>query len=180
MNPSERDSHTVSPLAKRPVGHPTLYTPELAARLADHIAAGLTDEEAAALEGISADCLTNWRKSNREFYGTIKWAEAERLKGRLARIERGEPGLQGTAWFLERCYPKRFSKPELQLAQQINVGTNSPCEATLHYCLAFGVKSSGLGGPFTQLMSQAASTVMNSNAPSLGFVHPSCGILLGR
>jgi hypothetical protein len=52
----------------------------------------ITDEEAAALEGISADCLTNWRKSNPEFYGTIKWAEAERLKGRLARIERGEPG----------------------------------------------------------------------------------------
>jgi hypothetical protein len=43
----------------------------------------ITDEEAAALEGISADRLTNWRKSNPEFYGTIKWAEAERLKGRL-------------------------------------------------------------------------------------------------
>jgi hypothetical protein len=32
-------------------GRPTLYAPELAYRLADHIAAGLTDEEAAALEG---------------------------------------------------------------------------------------------------------------------------------
>jgi hypothetical protein len=42
----------------------------------------------------------------------------------VARIERGEPGWQGTAWFLERCYPKRFSKPELQLAQQINVGSD--------------------------------------------------------
>jgi hypothetical protein len=29
---------------------------------------------------------------------------------------------------LERCYLNRFSKPELQLAQQINVGTNSPYE----------------------------------------------------
>jgi hypothetical protein len=147
MNPSEMNSHTLSPVAKRPVGHPTLYTPELTARLADHIAAGLTDEEAAALEGISSDCLTNWRKSNREFYGAIKWAEAERLKGRLARIERGEPGWQGTAWFLERCYPKRFSKPELQLAQQINVGTNSPSEikvdAKLMDELRAGYKSGG-------------------------------------
>jgi hypothetical protein len=55
-------------------------------------------------------------------------AEAKRLKGRLARIERGEPGWQGTEWFLGRCYPRRFSRPELQLAQQINVSTNSPCE----------------------------------------------------
>ncbi len=131
MNLSETDSppHTQTS-SKRPFDHPTLYTPALAERLANHnIAAGLTDEEAAALESISADCLTNWRKSNPEFYGTIKSAEAERLKGRLARIERGELGWQGTAWFLERCYPKRFSKPELQLVQQINFGgITSPCE----------------------------------------------------
>jgi hypothetical protein len=86
--------------------------------LADHISAGLTDEEAAALEGISADCITRWRKANREFCGTIKRAEAQRLKARLARIERGEPGWQGTAWALERIYPKRFSRPDIQLAQQ--------------------------------------------------------------
>jgi hypothetical protein len=96
--------------------------------LADHISAGLTDEEAAALEGISADCITRWRKANREFCGTIKRAEAQRLKARLARIERGEPGWQGTAWALERIYPKRFSRPDIQLAQQINVGSNSPGE----------------------------------------------------
>jgi hypothetical protein len=110
---------------RRKSGRPTLYTHELAMRLADHISAGLTDEEAAALEGISPDCITRWRKSNPEFCGTIKKAEAERLKARLARIERGEPGWQGTAWALERIYPKRFSRPDIQLAQQINVGTSS-------------------------------------------------------
>ena len=36
-------------------GRPTPYTPELTNRLADHIAVGLTDEEAAALEDISPD-----------------------------------------------------------------------------------------------------------------------------
>ena len=34
--------------------------------------------------------------------------------------------LAGTAWALERIYPKRFSRPDVQLAQQINVGTGSP------------------------------------------------------
>ena len=85
--------------------------PELANRLADHIAEGLTDEEAAALEDISCDCIQRWRKGNPEFWVTIKRAEAERLKGRLARIERGEPGWQGTAWFLERRDPNVLRGP---------------------------------------------------------------------
>lgn len=108
-------------------GRPTLCTPELTERLAEHIAAGLNDEEAAALEGISGDCLTRWRKSNHDFCGAIKRAEAGRLKARLARIEAGEAGWQGTAWALERIYPQRFSRPEVLLAQQINVGeANDP------------------------------------------------------
>ena len=32
---------------------------------------------------------------------------------------------QVTAWALERIYPKRFSRPDVQFAQQINVGTDS-------------------------------------------------------
>jgi hypothetical protein len=90
----------------------------------EEMASVLSPPEAAALEGISADCITRWRKSNPEFCGTIKKAEAQRLKARLARIERGEPGWQGTAWALERIYPKRFSRPDVQLAHQINVGTS--------------------------------------------------------
>ena len=45
----------ISKRGRQNEGRPTLYTPELANRLADHIAAGLTDEEAAALENISCD-----------------------------------------------------------------------------------------------------------------------------
>ena len=94
-------------------GRPTLYTPELANRLADHIAVGLTDEESAALEGISPDCINRWRKGNPEFRETIKRAEARRLLLRLERIEAGEQGWQGTAWALERIYPARFARPEV-------------------------------------------------------------------
>jgi hypothetical protein len=50
-------AHSISKRGRVGEGRPTLYTPELANRLADHIAAGPTDEEAAALEDISCDCI---------------------------------------------------------------------------------------------------------------------------
>ena len=125
-------AHSISKRGRVGEGRPTLYTRELANRLADHIAAGLTDEEAAALEDISCDCIQRWRKGNPEFCVTIKRAEAERLKGRLARIERGEPGWQGTAWFLERRDPKRFARPEVmnQIAV-VNQAGKAPAERVI-------------------------------------------------
>src|SRR5215510_4008876 len=106
-------AHSISKRGRVGEGRPTLYTPELANRLADHIAAGLTDEEAAALEDISYDCINRWRKGNREFCEAVKKAEAQRLLLRLKRIEAGEQGWQGTAWALERLYPHRFARPEV-------------------------------------------------------------------
>jgi hypothetical protein len=38
---------------------------------------------------------------------------------RLKRIEKGEPGWQGTAWAMERLYPKEFSRPEVQLQYKL-------------------------------------------------------------
>ena len=119
-------AHSISKRGRVGEGRPTLYARELANRLADHIAAGLTDEEAAALEDISCDCIQRWRKGNPEFCVTIKRAEARRLLLRLERIEAGEQGWQGTAWALERLYPSRFARPEAQFAQQINVNTGRP------------------------------------------------------
>ena len=106
-------AHSISKRGRVGEGRPTLYTRELANRLADHIAAGLTDEEAAALEDISCDCIQRWRKGNPEFCVTIKRAEARRLLMRLERIEAGEQGWQGTAWALERLHPSRFARPEV-------------------------------------------------------------------
>ena len=60
-------AHSISKRGRVGEGCPTLYTRELANRLADHIAAGLTDEEAAALEDSSCDCIQPWRKGNPEF-----------------------------------------------------------------------------------------------------------------
>jgi hypothetical protein len=106
---------------KHPGGRPTKRTPVLVARIADAIASGLPDEYVAALVGIDRPTLSEWRH-DKEFSDAIKAAEASRLQKRLARIEAGEAGWQGTAWFLERRYPREFSRPELQFNQLINLG----------------------------------------------------------
>jgi hypothetical protein len=94
-------------------GRPAKRTPELVAKIAEAIASGLTDREAGLLAGIRHDTMTEWRKDP-EFSEAIKKAEAQRLKWRLARIESGVLGWQGTAWALERLYPARFARPEIQ------------------------------------------------------------------
>ena len=43
-------------------GRPTKRTPEVVARIAEAVAIGLTDEEAALLAGIDPDTMTEWRK----------------------------------------------------------------------------------------------------------------------
>jgi hypothetical protein len=77
----------------------------------------LADDEAASLAGISDVTLTTWRK-NPEFLRKIKNAVSTRLAMRLSKIESGADGWQGTAWLLERLYPSRFSRPEVQISLQ--------------------------------------------------------------
>lgn len=97
---------------KRKTGRPTKCTPETVALLCECIADGLTDE-AAAIADIDDATLTRWRKIP-AFCGAVKKATALRLKQRLARVEEGGFGWQGCAWALERLYPTRFSRPEIQ------------------------------------------------------------------
>ena len=75
----------------------------------------MADDEATSIAGISDLTLTTWRKDP-EFLRKIKTAVAIRLAMRLAKIESGADGWQGTAWLLERLYPTRFSKPEIQIS----------------------------------------------------------------
>jgi hypothetical protein len=56
--------------------------------------------------------MTEWRKDP-GFSEAIEKATAQRLLLRLERIEAGEQGWQGTAWALERLYPHRFARPEV-------------------------------------------------------------------
>jgi hypothetical protein len=108
----EEREHRVSKRGRVGEGRPTKRTPEVVAKIAEAIAIGLTDEEAALLAGINPDTMTEWRKDP-EFSGAIKRAGAQRLLMRLERIEAGEQGWKGTAWALERLYPHRFARPEV-------------------------------------------------------------------
>ena len=105
-------AHSISKRGRVGEGRPTKRTPEVVARIAEAVAIGLTDEEAALLAGINPDTMTEWRKDP-EFSGAIKRAGAQRLLLRLERIEAGEQGWQGTAWALERLHPARFARPEV-------------------------------------------------------------------
>ena len=106
-------AHRISKRGRVGEGRPTKRTPEVVAKIAEAIAIGLTDREAGLLAGIRHDTMTEWRKDP-EFSDAIKTAEARRLLLRLERIEAGEQGWQGTAWALERIYPTRFARPEIQ------------------------------------------------------------------
>ena len=96
-------------------GAPTKQTPEVVQKIASAIALGLADDEAAAIAGVSDLTLTKWRRDP-EFVRKIKNAVSRRLPVRLSKIESGADGWQGTAWLLERLYPTRFSKPEVQIS----------------------------------------------------------------
>jgi hypothetical protein len=104
------------------VGRPTKQTPEVVTLIASAIADGFNDEEAALVAGVNPHTISLWRKQE-EFCAAVKTAELKRLQKRLQRIEAGEMGWQGTAWILERVHKERFSRPEVQFAQQINVTT---------------------------------------------------------
>jgi hypothetical protein len=105
---------------KHPGGRPTKRTPEIVDRIAEAISYGLTNEDAACLVGINDETLERWFKLS-EFCGIVKRAVVERKLIRLKRIDSGAEGWQGTAWTMERQYPREWSRPELQINQQFNI-----------------------------------------------------------
>src|SRR5262245_60152270 len=96
-------------------GRPSKQTPARVRKICNALAMGLTDEEAALVAGISDVTMTLWRRDPL-FVERIKRAVALRLYKRLGRIEAGVEGWQGTSWCLERQFPTRFSKPEVQIS----------------------------------------------------------------
>ena len=99
-----------APPPRKP-GRPTKATPTTLAILADAIATGLTDEQAADLAGLAVSTVRAWRTAEGEFSAAVKKATALRLAARLARIEAGAPGWQGVAWILERTMRGQFAPP---------------------------------------------------------------------
>jgi hypothetical protein len=101
------------------MARPTKYTPETVKAITDAIKLGLSNVDACAIAGISADTYTNWKDRYSAFSDAITKAHAEAKENRLKRIlaagMRVEDGKlkgswQADAWFLERRYPDEFSQ----------------------------------------------------------------------
>jgi hypothetical protein len=134
--PNTLEPATIPPRSngKHPGGRPSKRTPTLVAKLAQAIADGLPDEYACALVGVRRETLHAWRTDPEfaQFSNAIKAVQGERMRKRLARVDAGEPGWQGTAWILERCYAREFCRPEIQFNQQINLQQINAGEQPVH------------------------------------------------
>jgi hypothetical protein len=98
-----------------PVGRPTVFTPALIKRVAECFFDGLTDEETALLCEIDEKTIRRARAGS--FCPAIKKAEAARLQKYILKIRDGKQrDWVRIAWFLERRYPERFARPEIQLS----------------------------------------------------------------
>jgi hypothetical protein len=96
-------------------GRPLKRTPALTACIAESISLGLNDEEAAAIADIKAPTLSEWRRIP-EFAEALKKATAIRLRDRLKMIGSRVDNWQALSWLVERQFPTRFSKPEIQIS----------------------------------------------------------------
>lgn len=102
------------------MGRPSKLTPESAKKIVDAIAAGNYLEVAAAHGGVVYSTLNEWMKKGerattgdyREFYESVKRAEADAEMLRIARISKAgsEGNWTADAWYLERRYPDRWGR----------------------------------------------------------------------
>jgi hypothetical protein len=106
-------------------GRPSKLTALVIAKIAEAISYGLTDQEAADLVDVNIAQLTRWKRDRPHFRAAIKKQCQERLLFRLKTVEKGGPNWCGCAWILERMYPTRFSKPEVQLNINNTINQNT-------------------------------------------------------
>jgi hypothetical protein len=109
-----------------PAGRPTVFTPALIKRVAECFFDGLNDEETSLLCDINVRTIHKAREFGKsadpkspyaQFFAAIKKAEAARLQKYILKIRDGKQrDWVRIAWFLERRYPERFARPEIQLS----------------------------------------------------------------
>ena len=86
---SREPAHGISKRGRLGEGRPTKRTPEMVAKIAEVIAMGLTDEEAALLAGVNPDTMTEWRKDP----GVSGASRHRRAEARLQRAARSRRSL---------------------------------------------------------------------------------------
>jgi hypothetical protein len=102
-----------------PIGRPTVLTKPNIRLIAEAFLYGLSDAEVALLTDVNVRTIERARAGG--FCREIKRAEVARKMLYIRRITEGKRADWARwAWFLERRFPKEFSKPEVQLAVQNN------------------------------------------------------------
>ena len=84
-----------APTAKRPVGRPTAYRPEMCEQLIEAMAGGLSAEAGAARIGISARSLYEWQQQHPEFLQAVQEGRHQALlfwEQRAIAVAHGKPG----------------------------------------------------------------------------------------
>lgn len=106
------------------MGQPNKLSPKLIQTIAECFFDGLTDAETALLCNLNERTIRRARAG--EWCPAVKKAEAARLQIYIRRIRDGKGSdWIRIAWFLERRFPDRFAKPEIQLSFNNNYTQNN-------------------------------------------------------
>lgn len=112
--------------AAMPIGRPTLWKPEVRAKIIASIAEGNYNYVAAQAAGVSRSLLKQWMAKGRkekagefkDFLAALKAAEGMAEKKAVAAIQKaGKKDPRWLCWFLERKYPQRWGRHTYQLKQ---------------------------------------------------------------
>jgi transposase len=104
-------------------GRPTKFTPEVREIILDAIEAGNYFSVACSIAGVDFSTFSRWMKRGRSkapedaefcaFRKAVKRAEAHGEAKQLGHVTTAaESTWQAAAWYLERKYPKRWSRPQ--------------------------------------------------------------------
>ena len=105
-----------------PTGRPPKLTPVVQRKIAEMLFDGFSDQEIATFCQLNERTI---RRARDRFCPAIKRGVIARKAHYIRKLRDGtRPDWQRIAWFLERRYPKEFSRPEIQLAvnQTLNSG----------------------------------------------------------
>jgi hypothetical protein len=128
---------------------------------------GLTDEETALLAGISARQVSYMRTG--EVCPQIRKATLARKRHYIALIRDGDDRSnrwQRVAWFLERRYPREFSKPEVQLQVNASSTTNNTLVITAEAARALQARASVVDAEVEKLVAGKRKEFSASGGPN--------------
>ena len=93
-------------------------TPEVEAKIVHAISLGMYPDRAAEMHGIAKSTMRSHRARHPEFASMIKEAEAKAESGFISSILlHSEKQWTACAWLLERRFPKRWAKRDIEQAQ---------------------------------------------------------------